>query len=196
MKNKINSICKLLKRKGHRILQTMISALFTESKPSIFRTKIGNHFSSLFNDEKLGKNIEVSIYNYSIQEANYRQIIKKWDNPQFCDIYSARLKTILYNINTNSEFKYHIQTNQITPTQLTHLTHQEMNPSIWKDMIEMKIKRDRSRFSTNIEASTDMFQCRKCKSKKCTYYEMQTRSADEPATIFITCLDCGKNWKN
>ena len=175
---------------------TMIGTLFTESKPSIFRTKIGNHFTTIFNDEKLGKNIEVSIYNYSIQEANYRQIIKKWDNPQFCDIYSARLKSILYNINTNNELKEHIKTNQIPATQLTHLTHQEMNPSIWKDMIEMKIKRDRSRFSTNIEASTDMFQCRKCKSKKCTYYEMQTRSADEPATIFITCLDCGKNWRN
>ena len=40
------------------------------------------------------------------------------------------------------------------------------------------------------------FTCSKCKSKKCTYYEMQTRSADEPATIFITCLDCGKNWRN
>jgi transcription elongation factor S-II len=76
------------------------------------------------------------------------------------------------------------------------MTHQEMSPDHWKKRIEMKIKRDRSRFSTNIEASTDMFQCRKCKSKKCTYYELQTRSADEPATIFITCLDCGKNWKN
>jgi transcription elongation factor S-II len=102
----------------------------------------------------------------------------------------------MYNIKHNSEFRDQIAQNQITPLQLTHLTHQEIAPLHWKDKIEMKIKRDRSRFSTNIEASTDMFQCRKCKSKKCTYYEMQTRSADEPSNIFITCLDCGKNWKN
>ena len=58
------------------------------------------------------------------------------------------------------------------------------------------MKRDVSKFNTNTQASTDMFTCRKCKSKRCTYYELQTRSADEPATIFVTCLDCGKNWKS
>ena len=76
------------------------------------------------------------------------------------------------------------------------MSHQEMAPDKWKTMIELKMKRDKSRLSTNIEASTDLFICKKCKSKKCTYYEMQVRSADEPATIFITCLDCGKNWRN
>lgn len=171
-------------------------SLFVQSEPSIFRKNIGNYFAKVFENEKLGKNIEVGIYNYSIQEASFRQIIKKWNNPEFCDIYAARFKTIMYNIQKNKDFKEQIAQNQIPPLQLTHLTHQEIDPEHWKSKIEMKIKRDRSRFSTNIEASTDMFQCRKCKSKKCTYYEMQTRSADEPATIFITCLDCGKNWKN
>lgn len=174
----------------------MIGSLFTQSEPKQFRKNIGAYFTNVFQDEKLGKNIEVGIYNYTIQEAQFRQIIKKWNNPQFCDIYSARLKSMMYNIQHNSEFREQIAQHQITPVQLTHLSHQEIAPLHWKDKIEMKIKRDRSRFSTNIEASTDMFQCRKCKSKKCTYYEMQTRSADEPATIFITCLDCGKNWKN
>jgi DNA-directed RNA polymerase subunit M/transcription elongation factor TFIIS len=75
------------------------------------------------------------------------------------------------------------------------MTHQELNPEHWKEYIERKIKRDSSKYTTNIEASTDMFTCKKCKSKKCTYYELQTRSADEPTTVFITCLDCGKHWK-
>ena len=63
-------------------------------------------------------------------------------------------------------------------------------------LIDMKIKRKESRYDNKAVASTDMFTCRKCKSKRCTYYELQTRSADEPATIFVTCLDCGKNWKS
>ncbi len=85
---------------------------------------------------------------------------------------------------------------EITPVSLAFMTHQEMNPEMWRKHIEKKIMRDASKYTNNIQASTDMFTCRKCKSKKCTYYELQTRSADEPATIFITCLSCGKNWKS
>ena len=44
-------------------------------------------------------------------------------------------------------------------------------------------------------ASTDMFQCGKCKQRKCTYYQMQTRSADEPMTTFVTCTVCDNRWK-
>ena len=40
-----------------------------------------------------------------------------------------------------------------------------------------------------------LFRCGKCKSNRTTYYQMQTRSADEPMTIFIRCLNCGKDWR-
>ena len=46
------------------------------------------------------------------------------------------------------------------------------------------------------EAMTDQFECKRCKSRETAYYEVQTRSADEPMTIFITCLNCGNRWKN
>ena len=42
---------------------------------------------------------------------------------------------------------------------------------------------------------TDQFQCGKCKQRKCTYYQMQTRSADEPMTTFVTCIVCNNRWK-
>ena len=42
---------------------------------------------------------------------------------------------------------------------------------------------------------TDQFKCRKCNQRKCTYYMLQTRSADEPMTAFITCINCKNKWK-
>ena len=106
-----------------------------------------------------------------------------------------RLRSIYLNLK-NDNLLQQIMNNEVTPQQLAFMTHQEMNPDRWKILIENKIKRDDSKFNTNLEASTDMFTCKRCKSKRCTYYELQTRSADEPATIFVTCLDCGKNMKH
>ena len=34
-------------------------------------------------------------------------------------------------------------------------------------------------------AETDAFKCSRCQQRKCTYYQMQTRSADEPMTVSL-----------
>ena len=106
-----------------------------------------------------------------------------------------RLRSIYINLK-NDKLLNQIKKNEITVQNLAFMTHQEMNSELWKDLIEQKVKRDANKYTSKVQASTDMFTCRKCKSKRCTYYELQTRSADEPATIFVTCLDCGKNWKS
>ena len=46
-----------------------------------------------------------------------------------------------------------------------------------------------------LQASTDAFQCGKCKQRKCTYFQLQTRSADEPMTTFVQCVNCGNRWR-
>lgn len=45
------------------------------------------------------------------------------------------------------------------------------------------------------QATTDMFQCGRCKQRKCTYHTAQIRSGDEAATIFIQCQNCGLNFR-
>lgn len=42
---------------------------------------------------------------------------------------------------------------------------------------------------------TDEFTCSKCKKNKTVYYQKQTRSADEPMTVFLTCVTCGHKWR-
>jgi len=37
--------------------------------------------------------------------------------------------------------------------------------------------------------------CPKCKGRKIHRIEKQTRSADESATVFCYCSECGKRWK-
>ncbi|CAJ2503760.1 Uu.00g111540.m01.CDS01 [Anthostomella pinea] len=34
-----------------------------------------------------------------------------------------------------------------------------------------------------------------CSGKEAAYYELQIRSADEPATLFYKCMTCGHRWR-
>jgi len=174
-----------------------MSNILVHSDPKLFRSEFTKEFTTMFPDSpRLGENIEKGVFNYAIKEASSRQIIKKWQNALFCEIYLARMRSVFLNLKKNPVLLEQVKTGEITPENFAFMTHLEMNPEQWKDRIEKKIKRDRLKFTSTVEASTDMFSCSRCKSKKCTYYEMQTRSADEPTTVFITCLSCGKNWKN
>jgi len=157
------------------------------------RAKLGEKIISE-SDPNLATNLEKGIFNYAIKEATSRKIVKKWENQSFRQLYIDRLRSVYNNLD-NDNLVSQLNQKEITPQSLAFMTHQEFDPAHWKVLIDRKIKRDESKFVNNVHASTDMFTCKKCKSKKCTYYELQTRSADEPATIFITCLDCGKNWK-
>ena len=152
----------------------------------IFRTNIQKKLDEILNNEKNSSNLEKGIFNYSLKEADQRKIVKKWDNKQFIQIYVDRLRSIM--INLKGDILKQIDEGTIKPHIVAFMTHQELSPERWATMIETKTKRDKNKFETNMSASTDLFTCRKCKGNQCTYYQMQTRSADEPMTTFVTCL--------
>ena len=141
------------------------------------------------------QNMEKSIYNHCLKEAGERDIVKKWDNPFFVQLYIDRLRSIYINLKESPEFKERLFKKEIKPHEVGGMTHQDMAPTRWQKLIDEKKIRDENKYAPKIEASTDNFKCYKCKSKKCTYYQLQTRSADEPMTTFVNCLDCGNRWK-
>lgn len=141
-------------------------------------------------------NIEISIYNNTITNAESKNIIKKWSNPFFAELYITKLRSIIWNLTSpNSILCGNIINDKTDARKIAFLSHQDFNPEIWSTFIEEKKKRDIAKSKNIIEASTDQFKCGRCKSKRCTFTQIQTRSADEPMTTFITCLECDNNWK-
>ena len=162
--------------------------------PDTFRSNVKNTLNEILKNEKNASNLEKGIFNYSLNEAKNKKVVKKWDNPYFVQIYVDRLRSIYVNLK-NEDLIQQVNDGTIKPHMIAFMTHQEMRPEKWKDLIDAKAKRDQNKFENNIEAATDTFTCRKCRSNKCTYYQMQTRSADEPMTLYINCLGCGYRWK-
>ena len=161
----------------------------------IFRNNIINKLNLILNDIKKSKNLEIGIYNWTIKESEIRKVIKKWDNIYFINLYLDHLKSIYINLKNNQELINNIKLEKIKPQELAFMSHQEMCPEKWEELIKIKSIRDKAKFEDKLEASTDTFTCRKCKSKKCSYYAQQVRSSDEPMTIFVSCLNCGCRWK-
>lgn len=145
---------------------------------------------------KISTNMEIALFNYSIRKAKEQKgVVVKWNTAAFVQIYTDHLRTILYNLENNAELSEKIVKGELTPIDFVFMTHQEWSPHIWNERIEDKKKKDNMKYNKTVQSSTSMYKCKKCGNNKCTYFEMQTRSADESATIFINCLTCGKNWR-
>ena len=160
-----------------------------------FRVNIKSKLNGIIGNEKMASNLEKGIFNYSLKESNNRKVVKKWNNPYFVQIYMDRLRSIIYNLTKNEGLLEQLKNDTIKAQDIAFMTHYEMSPEKWRTMLIIKSEKDKGKFETNIEASTDTFTCRKCKGNKTTYYQLQIRSADEPATTFINCIDCGNKWK-
>lgn len=162
--------------------------------PDLFRANVINKLTAIIGDNKISDNLEKGIYNYTIKECEEKNLLKKWSNESFVLLYIEKLRTLIINLKDTN-----LLTNLLSKTVKAHefvyMSHQELRPELWKSLIEEKKIKDENMYAPKIEASTDNFICGKCKSKKCTYYQLQTRSADEPMTTFVTCLDCGNRFK-
>jgi transcription elongation factor S-II len=83
----------------------------------------------------------------------------------------------------------------VAPASIPYMTPAQMFPALWQSLTDNKRNRDELKYASRQEATTDAYTCSKCKSRSCTSYEMQTRSIDEPSTVFVTCIECGHNWR-
>lgn len=142
------------------------------------------------NKPKLGDSLESSCYEFAIDYCNSQ-------NLGLCNImvvYQDRVNDIEFNCRDANFVKRILSPDfktksgkRIRITDVPYLQLHEIDPDKWSELIRRKELREDKMKNAQ---TTDMFTCRKCKQRRSKVWWMQTRSADEPMTMFVQCLCC------
>ncbi|KAJ1848252.1 transcription elongation factor TFIIS [Coemansia sp. RSA 2708] len=113
--------------------------------------------------------------------------------------YRARIRSLCHNLKDkkNPDLRVNVIEGTISAERFCSMTSEEMASKELRDEIE-KMKEEnlfKAKGAKPPEATSSEFKCGRCKQRKCTYFQMQTRSADEPMTTFVTCTVCEHRWK-
>jgi transcription elongation factor S-II len=162
-----------------------------------YRKKVTEYLNKNVSSD-IASEIERTIFNWTIVTSENNSITRLWTNDLFKNLYITKASSIIDNINPeshigNKNLVSKIMNGVVDPSNLVNMSPYDIFPEKW----EIIIKRQENTIieKEKEKAYTDQFKCHKCKKRKCTYYQMQTRSADEPMTVFITCVNCKNKWK-
>lgn len=167
----------------------------------MWRTRAILKFSeilSLDRDDVMVQNLEKNMFNYAVNECRIIGETPSWENDIFCKKYKYKYLSLSHNLNKSPNLKTRLLEKKFKTKDLVHMKPHELWPEgEYAKALEASIKKDlnKQKYENVDEMPDGAFQCRRCKSWKTTYYQLQTRSADEPMTTFCTCHACNTHWK-
>lgn len=126
--------------------------------------------------------------------------------------YLSKARSLCFNVKSNKALTTQILLGQITGDELVSMSSEQLaSDEKRKEMEERAAKlldttrldweranEDKINEMCGIKGEllkASLFTCGRCKSTKTTSTQKQTRSADEPMTVFVLCMNCGKRWK-
>ncbi|KAJ9226432.1 transcriptional regulator family: Transcription factor TFIIS [Paecilomyces variotii] len=130
----------------------------------------------------------------AVEAATYTYL-----GPETKEQYRTKIRSLYQNLKnkSNPTLRVRVLTNEVTPDEFVRLSHDELKSAEQREQ-ERRIQKenmDKAMVAQAERSISTSLQCGKCGQRKVTYTEAQTRSADEPMTLFCTCMNCGKSWK-
>lgn len=136
-------------------------------------------------NEKQVEQIQKSILDFTYEYVNLNEMPELAD-----DVYKTKVDEI-YKLMVNPETQFFLKglkDGTINLSRVGFLGPEELNPEKYEKIVK---KRELEEYKKNNQTTSNVFQCKKCKTRKCQVTQKQTRSADEPATTIVTCMECG-----
>jgi hypothetical protein len=161
------------------------------------RNRVRYILNEIIADPVISVSAESGILQEAIILANHQGIPTQWNNEFFRKCYEVLFQKVYKNLGSlgNHRLLERIRTGEVNSKHLAGMLPMDLWPEKWMEIENERIKKQIAGFEITAEGATDMFQCPRCHQRKCKYHEVQTRSADEPMTAFILCINCGKRWR-
>ena len=141
-----------------------------------------------FFKEELCQEIERGFYEYVEQFCTSVH----YDMSMAPAIYKDCIQNFMYNCGTNNRTISGIISNvnegKYNPYNLAFLRPEELNEDNW---IKIIMRRNTTEEKLKNLPSIKWHPCKRCKGTDYVFYQLQTRSADEPITTFYICKECG-----
>jgi DNA-directed RNA polymerase subunit M/transcription elongation factor TFIIS len=165
------------------------------------------------------RNCERSVYNWAVQETRGAYDEPSWENRSFRWRYKQKAFGLLRELERGQVVATDLKVVgdavtvdlSVVPQLVKRIQRKELDSKnlarysadvLWPEgpyakqafmLKSQDLAKEAARAKE--EDYTGLFKCGKCKGVKTTYYQMQTRSADEPMTTYVTCKTCNNRWK-
>ena len=156
------------------------------------REKSTSVFSELIDNPV---DLELSILRSTVALCKNIGIDIDWNNKIFWNSYRSKCVSVYETLSNFDNWRQKVSSKEIECDVFVNMQPQEICPEKWKDSLDKLFEMEKKLYSARNGAAIVLY-CRRCKKKTdCSYYQMQTRSADEPMTTFVTCSTCDEKWK-
>ena len=179
------------------------------------RTQIGSFLSGA-----AARNGERSILNWTCEK--FPRDEAAWDNRKFREAYKQKANHLITEFRRNpkvflelsvsgdrvevkldpsTQLAHRLKNKEIETTKLAWYPADTLDPNgLYAKTVLKLMDRDNKKEAARIqmeEGYKGIIKCGKCKQTNTQYYQLQTRSADEPLTTFVTCMnkECNHRFK-
>lgn len=113
--------------------------------------------------------------------------------------YKKKIRSLFANLKnkSNKDLGRRVLTGDIEADKFASMTDEQLKSDDQRQR-EIELEKEnmkKAQVPQEEKSISDSLECSRCKQKKVSYTQAQTRSADEPMTTFCECMNCGHRWK-
>jgi DNA-directed RNA polymerase subunit M/transcription elongation factor TFIIS len=175
----------------------------------LVKNKIPNKYGISFQHEDiLASKLERSINNKMVEELDThippRGEEKKhitWKDKKVSIRYKQYYMKVYSNMYINANSMYVLgclKNGSIKPVDIVRIHHFNLLHPSEHELMLTRIEDCINRlgvFPYKPKSTGGLFKCNRCKSTQTSSTQFQTRSSDEPMTVFVHCNNCDKRWR-